>query len=350
MTHLARTLWLTLIFSLFSNQVMAQAYCALRDPASHIQKLYPDSTQFRSIVKTVDENTRQYVADNLPPNALHFGELGRHTLYVALRNQDVLGLVHVRSEESRWGLVEIAWSMDLALNIQDFSFQRCRNRARKLMETNAVKDQFRGKNYEQLKAFLAEDGRSANRTLLDVPDRAAELAGVVVRNGLKTLLVTGQVWAMEIEALQMLSNARLAFPAADSIQLSDNTQQNNTVTVALKQAFGEASVGTDRSQIKTARVLDKNGKTLGVIYRGVHRISGSPHELWWAIRPDLTIETVISPNNWPSSQARTAFQQLTGKTFTSSESCGTQTELMALETIITARSLLAPPARGRQAL
>jgi len=349
MLHSGRILWLTLLLSLLPAQAMAQAYCALRDPASHIQQLYPDSTQFRSIVKTVDESARKHVSDNLPPNALHFGELGRHTLYVALRNRDVLGLVHVRSEESRWGLVEIAWSMDLALNIQDYSFQRCRNRARKLLEANAIKDQFRGKNFTQLKAFLADDGHSANRSALEVPDKAAELAGVVVRNGLKTLLVTEQVWAMEIEALQMLQNAQRAFPDARSVEL---TSFNNDATVkkALHQAFGSASLGTDRSQSKTARVLGKDRQTLGVILRGQHAIAGQPLTLWWAISPDLTIEAVQTPSPWPSQQVEQAFSQLAGKTFASSESCGTQTELMALEAIITARPLLSTATRGRQTL
>ncbi|MCV6605202.1 MAG: hypothetical protein OIF34_07840, partial [Porticoccaceae bacterium] len=232
------------------------------------------------------------MADNLPPNVLHFGELGRHTLYVALRDKQVLGLVHVRSEESRWGLVEIAWSMDLALNIQDYSFQRCRNRARRLMEANSIKDQFRGKNFEQLKALLAEDGRSANRQQLQVPDKAAELAGVVVRNGLKTLLVTEQVWAMEIEALQMLQQARKAFPTAERIQLSQQHRKNPAVTVALRKAFGEASLGTDRQQIRTAKVLDSQGQPLGVIYKGIHRIQGQSLTLWWGINPDLTIASI----------------------------------------------------------
>ncbi|MCV6590531.1 MAG: hypothetical protein OIF57_16125 [Marinobacterium sp.] len=326
---------------LLPQQARAQAYCALRDPASHIQQLYPDSTRFRSIVKTVDERTRQYVNENLPPNVLHFGELGRHTLYVALRNKQILGLVHVRSEESRWGLVEIAWSMDLNLNIQDYSFQRCRNRARHLMETTAVKDQFRGKNFAQLKTLLANDGRSANRQLLQVPDKAVELAGVVIRNGLKTLLVTQQVWAMEIEALQMLQQARKAFPAAARIQLNQQ-QDNPSVTETLQQAFGDVSLGTDRQQTRMAKVLDAKGQSLGVIYKGIHRLQGRQLTLWWGISPNMTITSISSSQPWPSIQAQQAFQHLHGRTFTNSDSCGSHTELMALETLITSRPLLTP--------
>ncbi len=340
MKQSGRIVWLFILFSLLPAQVFAQAYCALRDPASHIQQLYPDSNQFRSIVKTVDESARDYVAENMPPNALHFGELGRHTLYVALRDKEILGLVHVRSEESRWGLVEIAWSMDLGLKVQDYSFQRCRSRVRKVMEANNIKDQFRGKTFSEMKVFLAEDGRSANREALNVPDNAAELAAVVVRNGLKTLLVTRQVWAMEIEALQMLKNAQLAFPAAQQIQLAEQTPTSPAVTVALKSAFGNASIGTDRAQIKLARVLDHQGNALGVIYRAQHTISGEPLTLWWAIRTDLTIEAINADTPWPSSQVESVFKQLTGKTFNNSESCGNRAELMALEAIITARPLL----------
>lgn len=340
MKQSGRIVWLFILFSLLPAQVFAQAYCALRDPASHIQQLYPDSNQFRSIVKTVDESARDYVAENMPPNALHFGELGRHTLYVALRDKEVLGLVHVRSEESRWGLVEIAWSMDLGLKVQDYSFQRCRSRVRKVMEANSVKDQFRGKTFSEMRVFLAEDGRSANRDTLNVPDNAAELAAVVVRNGLKTLLVTRQVWAMEIEALQMLKNAQRAFPDAQQIQLAEQTPISPAVTVALKSAFGDASIGTNRAQIKLARVLDAQAQPLGVIYRGIHTINGKPLTLWWAIRPDLTIETINADSPWPSGQVESVFKELTGKTFADSKNCGNRAELMALEAIITARPLL----------
>ena len=91
---------------LFSIQYSyADAYCSLRDPVAQIQQLYPQKTNQLSIVKTVDTSTRNLVKLALPSNDLHFSELGRHTLYVAMKNTEALGYVHVRSEQSKWGLV-----------------------------------------------------------------------------------------------------------------------------------------------------------------------------------------------------------------------------------------------------
>ena len=42
--------------------------------------------------------------------------------------------IYVRSEESEWGLIEIAWYLTLDLRIHGFKFQRCRNRYRTVLQ------------------------------------------------------------------------------------------------------------------------------------------------------------------------------------------------------------------------
>ena len=75
----------------------AEAFCALRDPVSSIYQLYPNANAYRSIVRTVDKQTREHVISHLPSLRLHFSEMGRHTLYVALQDGKKLGYVHVLS-------------------------------------------------------------------------------------------------------------------------------------------------------------------------------------------------------------------------------------------------------------
>jgi hypothetical protein len=186
-----------LLFSLQYSH--ADAYCSLRDPVAQIQQLYPQKTNQRSIVKTVDSSTRNLVKLALPSNDLHFSELGRHTLYVAMKNTQALGYVHVRSEQSKWGLVEIIWALDKDLKIKDFTFQRCRSPKKKILDNEDFRNVFIGKSYEELKTLLSSDGKTANKILLDRAKGAPELASVVLRCALKTLLITDLLWGEELK-------------------------------------------------------------------------------------------------------------------------------------------------------
>ena len=127
-----------------TNMAWGQAYCKLRDPVNSIKKLYPMATTYRSIVRTVDSSARDAVASAIPFK-LHFNELGRHTLYVAMNKKKPVGLVHARSEKGRWGLVEIAWALDFDLRVRSFTFQRCRSPHRAEVESKVFK-----KNISQL--------------------------------------------------------------------------------------------------------------------------------------------------------------------------------------------------------
>lgn len=193
-----------LILLAFSLQnVFAEAYCSLRDPVAQIKQLYPQKTNQLSIVKTVDSHTRKQVKLALPSNDLHFSELGRHTLYVAMKGTEVLGYVHVRSEQSQWGLVEIIWALDKNLQIKNFTFQRCRSPKRKAIDNENFKNVFIGKNYEQLKTLLSSDGVTANNILLDKAENAPELGSVVLRCALKTLLITELLWGEELKKFNL---------------------------------------------------------------------------------------------------------------------------------------------------
>lgn len=187
------------LFVLSLQNAYADAYCSLRDPVAQIKQLYPQKTNQLSIVKTVDAHTRNQVKAALPSNDLHFSELGKHTLYVAMKNTETLGYVHVRSEQSKWGLVEIIWALDKNLKIKNFSFQRCRSPKRKVIDNENFKNVFIGKNYKELKTLLNSDGITANKILLDKAKNAPELASVVLRCALKTLLITDILWGEELK-------------------------------------------------------------------------------------------------------------------------------------------------------
>jgi len=190
---------LILILGLLANDVNAVAYCSLRDPVAQISQLYPQKTNQLSIVKTVDDNIRAQVQVSLPRNDLHFSELGKHTLYVAMQGKKSLGYVHVRSEQSKWGLVEIVWAIDKDFRITNFAFQRCRSPKKKAAEEQQFRDVFIGKNYQELRELLSTDGVTANKAVQEQAKSAPELANVVLRCALKTLLLTEILWGEELK-------------------------------------------------------------------------------------------------------------------------------------------------------
>jgi len=188
---------LTLLSLTLPANSRAEAFCALRDPVTSIYQLYPEATSFRSIVRTVNETTRNHVINHLPNMSLHFSEMGRHTLYVALQNGKELGYVHVRSEKSQWGLVEVAWALNLDLSIHDFNFQRARNPSRRFIETLEFKSQLTGRNFSAMKTLMMQPFAEHAQPLFTDKD-ALKLASVVIQSGLKTLLITEQAWKSDL--------------------------------------------------------------------------------------------------------------------------------------------------------
>jgi len=188
-----------LLFLLVINNSLADAFCSLRDPVSQINTLYPNHESYISFVKKISHQTRKIVQENLPNNDLHFGELGQHTLYVVTKKQQAIGYVHVRSEQSDWGLVEIVWAIDVNFKIVDFTFQRCRSPEKAELIKAEFKQAIIGRDFELLKLYLAKDGISANHTLLSQINTDSNLVNVVLRCALKTLLLTQVVWHDELK-------------------------------------------------------------------------------------------------------------------------------------------------------
>jgi hypothetical protein len=176
----------------------AQAYCALRDPTPLIYELFPGATSYRSHVSTVDEATRDAVRAVLP-FTLHARELGQHTLYAVMAGKEQIGLVHVRSEASDWGVVEIAWAINLQGTLQDFRFQRCRGGSCNSRSLVDLRELLRGASLGDVRGLLTTDGAALKQELLVGADEPARrLATVVLRSGAKTLAVTDIVWRSEL--------------------------------------------------------------------------------------------------------------------------------------------------------
>ena len=331
----SKNVFLVIGLLLVSGFAQAQAFCALRDPKTGIYDLYPEADNYRSIVRTVDTTIKQVVEERLPPETLHFSELGRHTLYVALKDQNPVGFVHVRSEESRWGLVEIAWALDMNLRIVDFRFQRCRSSQKKHLEDESFRAQLKGKSYSDLKELLQPGTSLLAPGALAIPDGAEELAEVLIRCALKTTLVTELAWAEDIQLLRAEGEAVSAFGEFSHIQMVTDPYTEK-VRAGLETALQGANLGVDYDSVSLAKVYGPEDELLGSLYSNVTDIDGQPTYLSWVIDTDNRIRNVTNMSGWRSERDEMIFAELRGKRFDDADHCGNRVELLALEAVITA--------------
>jgi hypothetical protein len=195
------------------HSASAQAFCALRDPSTAIAELFPESTSYRTIVRVLGEEARLEMRQRFAL-VLRANELGQHSVYVVFGGESPLGFVHVRSEKGRWGLVEIAWAIDLDLRIVDLRIQRGHDdAAAQLLEGDFV-DRLRGRNLRELEHERALGGEAL--LAADLPTGQREFALLLLRAAPRTIAATWIGWRNEIAQLRQLEREQAAIAVSRS--------------------------------------------------------------------------------------------------------------------------------------
>lgn len=189
----------SLVLMVESSDALDQAFCALRDPSTEIYALFPTGNSYKSIVRDLSEReVRDKIADELGI-PLHFSELGKHTLYVVYEDKNPIGLVHARPELGKWGIVEVAWAMDLELNIIDFSFVRCRDKSKKVFQDDVnARALFQGADIEKLRHYMTPGSYAFDKEMLHLEANHHQFADLLLINAVKTLLVTQIAWQEDL--------------------------------------------------------------------------------------------------------------------------------------------------------
>ncbi|WP_077339983.1 hypothetical protein [Pseudocolwellia agarivorans] len=195
-------LWIIETFTLSSANA---AFCSLRDPISAIQMIYEQGYQFRSVVTTVTEEDRQTVRQQLP-FTIHQSEVGKHTLYVLYKDDKHVGFLQARSEWAKWGLVEIAWAMNVDRSIKGFYFQRCRSPECNDNTIQRINKVLKGKTLQQLKVLLSENGEMLSAEGKKAFSQTPQLALLTLRSALKTLAITDISWKKDIEQIAAVNH------------------------------------------------------------------------------------------------------------------------------------------------
>lgn len=194
-------LLLLLVLAAFNMTSAQAAFCSLRDPVSAIQILYQGDYEYRSLVATVTEEDRLAVKDELP-FTIHQSEVSKHTLYILYKNGEHAGFLQARSEWAKWGLVEIAWGINLDRSLKGFYFQRCRSPECNDSVVKTFNKVLHNRGLEQLKLYLSADGEALSEAGESAFSTSPTLALLVLRSALKTLAITDISWAKDIEKIE----------------------------------------------------------------------------------------------------------------------------------------------------
>ncbi|MBT6724013.1 MAG: hypothetical protein HOB20_12365 [Planctomycetaceae bacterium] len=313
--------------SSITQSVRAQAYCALRDPVRQIGTMYPNHN-YASHVGVVTTDVRKKVSASLP-FTLHFNELGSHTLYDVFDGDVRRGYIHVRPEITRWGIMEMTWSLDTDLRVRDFAFQRCRNRRRTVLESDDFKKQLQGKSFEQLLALLNHDGTTLKEDSLQINALDAEFATAVIRCALKTIAVTQIVWEDKIKTSMLVP--------ASSMLREVSTVYTPSVNQALETMSIANNADIERKTIRVFRVIDNSNKNQFLIETRWLAIKPAPLVRWYISEGMITNLSVS--NQSPNKQIDDEFEQLIGKTLVELTDCKTTIDLTALEVLLICREL-----------
>ena len=195
------TLIVLMATQVLMNSSAYAAFCSLRDPVSAIQILYKDGYQYRSIVTTVTEQDRLAVKEKLP-FTIHQSEVSKHTLYVLYKEGQHAGFLQARSEWAKWGLVEIAWGINLDRSLKGFYFQRCRSPECNDIVVASINKQLQNKSFNELKSLLSANGETLSEVGKKTFKKSPTLALLVLRSGLKTLAITDISWARDIKKIE----------------------------------------------------------------------------------------------------------------------------------------------------
>jgi len=197
-------LGLSFLVTAFPSNAAAQAFCALRDPHSAIVELFPEATTHRSMVRRLGpgEQTelRRRFSEDLPNY-----EFGEHTVYAVFRDSEPLGVVHVRSEKGTWGLLEIAWALDLDLRLLSFRLQRGYEAGASDLLAGPFPDRIAGLGLEQ---FSREKALGLDSALLvDLPAEQKVFAATLVQAAPRAIAATRVGWQSDLAELRALAES-----------------------------------------------------------------------------------------------------------------------------------------------
>lgn len=297
-------------------QASAVAYCALRDPVNTIYELFPEAKSYRSNVQTVGRKAREAVTSQLP-FSMHFNELGRHTLYVALKEAVPIGFVHARSESGEWGITEYAWAIRTDLSIQGVKVQRSRDPDIRKLTSTELNSYVEGRGLAGLSAERAIAIKAGDK-----------LKTAVLSSAMKALIIIETVWGDEFSEMPPVHLYSEQLTGAIGISKIDALYDPATLDQLARIGLAE-SPAFQRDSLAGYRLSNPNNQILALAVRTPNSVVSPSETLWWLVSRDGEIVRVT--NGDKVSPATNMFESLLGRKPKNAQACSSLAELAALE-------------------
>ncbi len=313
---------------LMTAEAAAVAFCALRDPVRAIHSLFPNADSHHSVVRAIGPRVRDLVATQLP-FTLHFNELGKHTLYVAKQSTTPVGFVHVRSELTEWGLMEIAWALNPDLSIRGLVFQRCRVPACNDESAAELRNSLGGKSSTELLRLLSSNGSSlAEHASINAKIDPA-LAVAAIRSALKTMAVTAVAWRDEVAEINRQLLLIEQYGQTMGLRLAPQAIRSAAENTLATKLGTDTSI-IDRGSVQLFRV-SKQEVELGWVASANWKNRGEEGLTHWLFDELGTVHLIRTTPRWPNREIAESFDQLLGTRVASDEVCASAAGLAGYE-------------------
>ena len=187
--------WILVLLT-FALPATAGELGEIERPGEHVKRMFPEADRYEEHVRVI-ERTRSRSVRELLPEYVPYHEKGKRVVYSAHRGSSPLGFVHVRDEIGPWGVVRVAWQLNLDLTLRDFTLLRCRDVERTHVEGEAFRELLRGRDLRSLQDLL-DDAGHVDVDARIVPRPAGALAETLVHSALKSLSVTQVGWSLDV--------------------------------------------------------------------------------------------------------------------------------------------------------
>ncbi len=268
------------------------ANCSLRNPDRQIYAMFPDATSYRSVVAEVDQTLKALIEERLG-RSLSFGDLGKHTIYIVLKETAPIGFVHARSEIGASGTVELVWALSLDLSIMDFRVQRARERNIQHIKTASFREKLVGQDLDGLLLSAADGTATVDASALGIPPEACDVACTAVLCGAKTRHITDLAFGQVVHKARLLGNVHRFFPETAKVTAIPAMSAEAGSTTA-EQLAGFSPDQTDDAEFTLLRSIGPADKLLGYLVFSRWKAYASSPEIWCAVSPDgKVVDTVI---------------------------------------------------------
>ena len=286
-----RTLGLVALVAVAITESAPAANCALRNPRRQIEEIFPDYTNLKSVIATIDKDLKAEI-ERVLGSELTISDVGKHTAYIVLKGDVPIGIVHARTETGARGSIELVWAMDLDMRIKDFRVQRSRDKHTDVIKSDDFRNQMAGRDLSDLRKLLTAGNDDIDLAALEIPASARAIAHAAVLCGVKTRIITDEAFHETILPARLRGLAHRYFPGTARVTRISVPYPESAVD-AVTRAIATAPRQLDPDSFAILRAFDAADRPLGMLALADWTSHPGRPETWWAVATNGTIREIL---------------------------------------------------------